>query len=41
MRKSFFEDHDYVEKLLAEKKLTRRPDLVVDPFIFDFPELPE
>lgn len=41
MRKSIFEDHGYVEKLLAEKKLFRRPDLVIDPFTFDFPELPE
>ena len=40
-RLSLYEDHDFVETLLAEKKLLRRPDLVVDPFMFDFPDLPE
>lgn len=40
-RISLFEDHGYVEGLLAQKLLKRRPDLEVDPFVFDFPELPE
>lgn len=41
MRQSLSEDHSFVEKLLAERKLRRRPDLVIDPYTFDFPELPE
>lgn len=40
-RVSLFEDHGYVESLLAQKLLKRRPDLEVDPFVFDFPELPD
>lgn len=40
-RISLFEDHSYVEELMAKKLLTRRPDLEIDPFVFDFPELPE
>lgn len=40
MRQSLSEDHSFVEKLLAERKLLRRPDLVIDPYSFDFPELP-
>jgi hypothetical protein len=40
-RISLFEDHDYVESLLSQKLLRRRPDLEVDPFVFDFPELPD
>lgn len=40
-RISLFEDHSYVENLLGEKLLKRRADLEVDPFSFDFPELPE
>ncbi len=40
-RKSIYEDHPFVEKLLAEKKLFRRPDLKVDPYSNDFPNLPE
>ncbi|MEW6708762.1 MAG: hypothetical protein AB1403_02980 [Candidatus Riflebacteria bacterium] len=40
-RISLFEDHPYVEELLGQKLLKRRPDLEVDPFVFDFPELPE
>lgn len=40
-RISLFEDHDYVESLLAQKLLRRRPDLEIDPFVFDFPELPD
>ena len=41
VRKSVYEDHNYVEKLLAEKKLFRRPELKIDPFSQDFPELPK
>ncbi|MFZ5950467.1 MAG: hypothetical protein ACOYXC_07165 [Candidatus Rifleibacteriota bacterium] len=40
-RISLFEDHSYVEELLGQKLLKRRLDLEVDPFVFDFPELPE
>ena len=40
-RRSLFEDHDYVEHLLGLKLLRRRPDLEIDPFVFDFPELPD
>ncbi len=40
-RHSIYEDHSYVEALLSRKILKRRPDLVVDPYRFDFPELPE
>lgn len=40
-RKSIAEDHPLVENLLNSKLLLRRPDLVVDPYVFDFPELPE
>ncbi len=40
-RISLFEDHNFVEDLMARKLLTRRPDLEIDPFVFDFPELPE
>ena len=40
-RQSIFEDHSYVETLLSQRILRRRPDLVVDPYRFDFPELPE
>jgi len=41
LRQSIYEDHGLVENLLTEKKLTRRPDLEIDPYQFDFPELPE
>jgi len=41
LRQSLYEDHPFVERLLTEKKLTRRPDLEIDPYQFDFPELPE
>ncbi|HNS08602.1 MAG TPA: hypothetical protein PKN29_02820 [Candidatus Ozemobacteraceae bacterium] len=40
-RHSIYEDHSYVETLLSQRILKRRPDLVVDPYRFDFPELPE
>lgn len=40
-RHSVYEDHPYVETLLGNKLLQRRPDMVVDPYQFDFPELPE
>lgn len=40
-RFSIYEDHSYVEALLSQRILKRRPDLVVDPYRFDFPELPE
>lgn len=40
-RKIIYEDHDYVEKLLQDKKLKRRADLELDPFSTDFPPLPE
>jgi len=40
-RLSIYEDHQLVENLLSHKLLLRRPDLVVDPYAFDFPELPE
>ncbi len=40
-RSSIFEDHNYVENLLAAKNLRRRADLEIDPFTFDFPELPK
>jgi hypothetical protein len=40
-RISLFEDHNFSEELMAKKLLTRRPDLDIDPFVFDFPELPE
>lgn len=40
-RTSFYEDHPLVEDLLSKKLLMRRPDLVVDPYAFDFPDLPE
>lgn len=41
IRKSIYENHSYVEALLSQNQLMRRPDLVVDPYAFDFPELPE
>lgn len=40
-RQSLYEDHPLVENLLVKRALFRRPDLVIDPFQFDFPELPE
>jgi hypothetical protein len=40
-RYSIFEDHGFVESLLGKKLLRRRPDLKIDPYVFDFPELPE
>ena len=40
-RASIYEDHPLVESLLSKKCLMRRPDLVVDPYSFDFPDLPE
>ncbi len=40
-RTSIYEDHELVEYLLSKKFLMRRPDLVVDPYSFDFPDLPE
>jgi hypothetical protein len=40
-RMSLFEDHSLVERFLALKLLRRRPDLKIDPYTFDFPELPE
>lgn len=40
-RLSLNEDHPLVETLLSHRLLLRRPDLVVDPYKFDFPELPE
>ena len=40
-RQSMYEDHPLVEELLSKKLLMRRPDLVVDPYSFDFPDLPE
>ncbi len=40
-RHSIYEDHSYVETLLSRRILKRRPDLIVDPYRFDFPELPE
>jgi len=41
VRHSVYEDHPYVETLLSNRLLQRRPDMVVDPYQFDFPELPE
>lgn len=41
VRRSIFEDHPLVEELLMKKILMRRPDLVIDPYSFDFPDLPE
>ena len=40
-RASIYEDHPLVESLLSKKCLMRRPDLVIDPYSFDFPDLPE
>ena len=40
-RLSISEDHPLVETLLSHRLLLRRPDLLVDPYSFDFPELPE
>ncbi len=40
-RLSIYEDHPLVETLLSQKRLLRRPDLVIDPYSFDFPDLPE
>ena len=40
-RTAIYEDHPLVETLLSKKCLMRRPDLVVDPYSFDFPDLPE
>ena len=40
-RTSIYEDHPLVETLLSKKILMRRPDLVIDPYSFDFPDLPE
>lgn len=40
-RSSIYEDHDLVEYLLSKKCLMRRPDLVIDPYSFDFPDLPK
>lgn len=41
IRTAIYEDHSLVEKLLSQKNLMRRPDLVVDPYSFDFPDLPK
>jgi hypothetical protein len=40
-RAALYEDHPLVETLLSKKMLMRRPDLVIDPYSFDFPDLPE
>ena len=40
-RTAIYEDHPLVETLLSKKCLLRRPDLVIDPYSFDFPDLPE
>lgn len=40
-RTAIYEDHSLVEELLSKKSLLRRPDLVIDPYSFDFPDLPE
>ncbi|MGM0598875.1 MAG: hypothetical protein ACQETH_03550 [Candidatus Rifleibacteriota bacterium] len=40
-RMSLFEDHPLVERFLALKLLRRRADLEIDPYQFDFPELPD
>ena len=40
-RVAIYEDHPLVETLLSKKSLMRRPDLVIDPYSFDFPDLPE
>lgn len=40
-RLALYEDHPLVETLLSQKRLLRRPDLVIDPYSFDFPDLPE
>ena len=40
-RMAIYEDHPLVEELLSKKCLLRRPDLVIDPYSFDFPDLPE
>lgn len=41
IRKSIYDDHGYVESLLAEKQLQRRTDVELDPLSDDFPQLPE
>ena len=38
---TFYENTDLVEYLLTKKCLTKRPDLLVDPYAFDFPDLPK
>ncbi len=40
-RSAIYEDHPLVEELLSKKSLLRRPDLVIDPYSFYFPDLPE
>lgn len=40
-RFSIYEDHDLIETLLSKGWLMRRPDLVIDPYSFDFPDLPK
>ena len=41
VKNTFFEDQHLVEHLIGSKCLKQRPDLVVDPYSFDFPDLPE
>ena len=41
IRSAVIDDDSLVEYLLSKKLLMRRPDLVIDPYSFDFPELPE
>lgn len=40
-RSVIYDDPNLVEFLVSHNFLTKRPDLVVDPYAFDFPELPE
>jgi len=40
-RRAFIDNHEYVEHLLADGLLTKRPEQVFDPYSFDFPDLPE
>ena len=41
VRKAFIDNHEYVEQLINDNLLTRRPEQVFDPYTFDFPDLPE
>lgn len=41
VKSTFYDDQKLVEDLITKKCLKQRPDLVIDPYSFDFPELPK